>query len=74
MRSAVPVEDLYAKLQKLPAKEIVVMVDACFSGSGGRSVIAKGTRPLVAVKKVKIPEKSKLSILSAASGAETTSR
>ena len=38
---------MYAALGKLPAKEIVVALDSCFSGAGGRSVIAKGARPLV---------------------------
>jgi hypothetical protein len=31
----------------LPAREIVVALDSCFSGAGGRSVLAKGARPLV---------------------------
>jgi hypothetical protein len=38
---------LYEQLGRLPAKEIVVALDSCFSGAGGRSVIAKGARPLV---------------------------
>lgn len=42
-----PVKRLYAKLNALKAKQVLVAMDACFSGVGGRSVIAKGTRPLV---------------------------
>ncbi|MBW2570521.1 MAG: ankyrin repeat domain-containing protein [Deltaproteobacteria bacterium] len=42
-----PLKRLYAKLDKLPAKEIIVVLDSCFSGAGGRSVLAKGARPLV---------------------------
>jgi hypothetical protein len=38
---------LYEHLSKLPAKEVVVVLDSCFSGAGGRSVIAEGTRPMV---------------------------
>jgi hypothetical protein len=38
---------LYEQLGRLPAKEIVVALDSCFSGAGGRSVLAKGARPLV---------------------------
>ena len=38
---------MYDALGRLPAKEIVVALDSCFSGAGGRSVIAKGMRPLV---------------------------
>lgn len=42
-----PVKRLYAKLNALKAKQVLVAMDACFSGVGGRSVVAKGTRPLV---------------------------
>lgn len=41
------VETLYEKLGKLKAQNVVVVMDACFSGEGGRSVIAKGARALV---------------------------
>ncbi|MEN6622754.1 MAG: ankyrin repeat domain-containing protein [Smithella sp.] len=42
-----PLKRLYEKLGRLEAKEIIVILDSCFSGSGGRSVLAKGARPLV---------------------------
>jgi Uncharacterized protein containing caspase domain len=38
---------LYENLGKLEAKEVIVVLDSCFSGAGGRSVLAKGARPLV---------------------------
>lgn len=38
---------LYDNLGKLQAAEVVVLLDSCFSGAGGRSVLAKGARPLV---------------------------
>lgn len=41
-----PLKRLYENLGKLPAKEVVVVLDSCFSGAGGRSVIAKGMRPV----------------------------
>lgn len=41
-----PLGRLYERLNKLPAKEIVIVLDSCFSGAGGRSVIAKGMRPV----------------------------
>ena len=41
---------LYANLGHLPVKEVIVALDSCFSGSGGRSVLAKGARPLVTVQ------------------------
>ncbi|MBI2387742.1 MAG: caspase family protein [Elusimicrobia bacterium] len=45
-----PLAKLYAALGKLPTKKTTVVLDSCFSGAGGRSVLAKGARPLVAVK------------------------
>ncbi len=42
---------LLDRVEKLPGTRKVVFLDSCFSGSGGRSVIAKGTRPLVPVDK-----------------------
>lgn len=42
-----PLKRLYQTLDKLPTRNIVVMLDSCFSGAGGRSVIAKGARPMV---------------------------
>ncbi len=41
-----PLKRLYDNLAKLPAKETVVVLDSCFSGAGGRSVIGKGMRPV----------------------------
>ncbi len=38
---------LYEALGKLPAKTKIVCLDSCFSGQGGKSVVAKGARPAV---------------------------
>jgi hypothetical protein len=42
-----PLKSMYDKLGTLPASEVTVVIDACFSGAGGRSVLARGARPLV---------------------------
>lgn len=42
-----PLRRLYNTLGNLQAAEIMVILDSCFSGTGGRSVFAKGARPLV---------------------------
>jgi uncharacterized caspase-like protein len=42
---------LYDNLAKLPAINVIVALDACFSGAGGKSVSAKGSRALVRVEK-----------------------
>lgn len=44
--TAYPVKQMYAALDKLPAKDVTVVLDSCFSGAGGRSVLAKGARPM----------------------------
>jgi hypothetical protein len=44
-------KQLYANLAKLPAKQLVVALDSCFSGAGGKSVAAPGSRSLVRVEK-----------------------
>ncbi len=58
-----PVERLYAALDKLPTDDVSVVLDSCFSGAGGRSVLAKGARPLVQV--VSVTKGTKASVLSA---------
>lgn len=63
---------LYEQLGKLPAKEIIVALDSCFSGAGGRSVIAKGARPLVMNMEANVIP-PKVAVLSAASGEQVSS-
>jgi len=66
-----PLKRLYRELGALRAKEVIVALDACFSGAGGRSVLAKGARPLVT--KVDLgSDLGKLVVLSAAAGDEIT--
>jgi uncharacterized caspase-like protein len=44
------IADLHAALAASGAKSVYVFLDSCFSGAGGRSVLAAGTRPLVRTK------------------------
>jgi hypothetical protein len=67
--SGYPLTRLYAKLAALPARHVVVFLDACFSGAGGRSVIAKNLRPLVQAHQTPLP-KGRLTILSASSATQ----
>lgn len=48
INTAYPIKMLYAKLGELKAKQVVVTLDSCFSGQGGRSVMMEGARPAVA--------------------------
>ena len=46
-KTAYPVKRLYESLEHLKAKQVIVALDACFSGMGGRSVLPEGARPLI---------------------------
>lgn len=50
-QTGLPLKKLYETLSGLPAKNIIVALDACFSGAGGRSVAAPGSRALVRVER-----------------------
>ncbi len=45
--TAIPLKQVYDKLAALKAKRVIVALDSCFSGLGGRSVLSKGVRPLI---------------------------
>lgn len=69
--TAYPLRRLYEKLGRLPAKDILVVTDACFSGTGGRTVLAKGARPIVMMdetRKPRVPDN--VIVLSATQGAQ----
>lgn len=60
--------ELYRTLENLPAEDIIVMLDSCFSGAGERSVLAPGLKPLV---KIRAAKSARLTIFTAATGSET---
>lgn len=64
---------MYAALDKLPALKVVVALDSCFSGAGGRSVLAKGARPIVIQTKEPLLTSKNLSVFSASSGDQISS-
>ena len=66
-------QNMYAALGRLPARKIVVALDACFSGAGGRSVLAKGARPLVMTLPDEQPLSANMQVMSAASGQQQSS-
>lgn len=66
--SAIKMTEILGDLEKTKAKDVLAIADSCFSGQGGRSVLAPGTRPLVRVQDVKTT--ARVALLSASSGAE----
>jgi carboxyl-terminal processing protease len=68
-----PLRQFYESLGKLKAKEVLVVLDSCFSGAGSggnsRTVLARGARPLVMMAdQGGIP--GRIAVLSATSGAQ----
>lgn len=74
-RQGLHIDAMTAQLKELNAAEVVLMMDSCFSGSGGRSLLAEGTRPLVPVRPIATPEVSgetRFSLFAAAQADEVT--
>lgn len=60
---------LYERLGKLHAAEVIVLLDSCFSGAGGRSVLGQGVRPLVMMKEPPLTSEN-IAVMSATQGAQ----
>ncbi len=72
-KTAYPLKRLYAALDKLPARQVTVVLDSCFSGAGGRSVLAAGARPMGLSVETAIPASGKTVVLAASSGDQISS-
>jgi hypothetical protein len=66
--TAIAMKEVLSKLGQSKAKEVLAIVDSCFSGAGGRSVLPPGARPLVRLKEEVAP--AQLALFSASSGTE----
>jgi hypothetical protein len=60
-------------LKKLPAKEVIVVLDSCFSGAGGKSVLAEGARPVAVNLQKSFALSGNMTVLSAVSGDQACS-
>jgi len=67
-----PIARLYESLGKLKAGEITVILDSCFSGAGGRSVLAAGAKPLVMTINMPVIRRN-MSVLTASAGDQISS-
>ncbi len=68
-----PLKRLYAALDKLPAKDVTVVLDSCFSGAGGRSVLGKGLRPMGLSLEQAMQVGGKTMVLAASAGDQVSS-
>jgi hypothetical protein len=64
---------MYESLNKLPAREVIVMLDSCFSGTGGRSVTKSGARPLVISIENPVLASGKINVIAASTGSQISS-
>lgn len=71
--TAYPLKRLYDTLGKLPAGSITVVMDSCFSGAGGRSVITKGARPMLIAVENPVMVTQNMVVISAAAGNQISS-
>jgi uncharacterized caspase-like protein len=53
--TSLTMDSVVQQLRASKAKEVIMFTDACFSGTGGRSVLAPGARPIVRLKSVSAP-------------------
>ncbi|KAF0144368.1 MAG: ankyrin [Nitrospirae bacterium] len=72
-KTGYPLKKLYDNLSKLQAKGVIVALDSCFSGAGGHSVLAQGSRPLVMNLQTTLSPAKNMIIMAASSGSETSS-
>lgn len=68
-----PLKELYETLSKLPAKDIIVFLDSCFSGAPGRSVLQKGARPMVISVENPLLASGNVIVLAASTGNQISS-
>ncbi|MEW6542977.1 MAG: SUMF1/EgtB/PvdO family nonheme iron enzyme [Nitrospirota bacterium] len=68
-----PLKALYESLNALPAKQVLVLLDSCFSGSVGRSLLAKGARPMVLSLENPLLAAGKVVVLAASTGTQISS-
>ncbi|MGV8057680.1 MAG: caspase family protein [Smithellaceae bacterium] len=68
-----PLQSMYDSLGKLKARQIVVMLDSCFSGAKGRSVTNTGARPLVMNLTNILPVNNKVIVIAGATGSQISS-
>ncbi len=66
--TAMQLPEVMKALSLTKARDVLAIVDSCFSGAGGRSVLPPGTRPLVKVKESRATPK--VALFAASSGAE----
>jgi WD40 repeat protein len=73
LKKLYPLDQLYKSLNGLDSRQVVVMLDSCFSGSGERSVIPEGARPMALSVENPVLAGKKVAVLAASKGDQISS-
>ena len=68
--SGIALQDVLDGLERTPARDVLAFVDACFSGSGDRSALPEGARPLVPVQETTADAGSKVALFASSGASE----
>jgi len=67
-QTALPLEQVMRTLSESKAGEVLAIVDSCYSGAGGRSVLPAGARPIVRMKEA--APAAQVALFAASSGSQ----
>ena len=68
-----PLRKMYESLNKLPAKNVIVMLDSCFSGAKGRSITREGARPITISIENPVLAGGKITVIAGSTGNQISS-
>ncbi|MBC8199735.1 MAG: caspase family protein [Desulfobacteraceae bacterium] len=68
-----PLKKMYESLNKLPAKDVIVMLDSCFSGAKGRSITREGARPITISIENPVLSGGKITVIAGSTGNQISS-
>jgi len=71
--SGIPLDNIYKIISDLKARNAMIVLDACFSGAGGRSVMARGGRPIAISIESPLLDSNDLIVMSASKGTQISS-
>lgn len=68
-----PLRVMYESLNKLPARDVIVMIDSCFSGAKGRSITREGARPITISIENPVLSGGKITVIAGSKGNQISS-
>ena len=68
--SGIPLQQVIEMLETTRAQDVLAFVDSCFSGSGDRSALPAGARPLVPVQETEVAGSSSVALIASSAASE----